>query len=203
MASFHDSARTTAAAWHLRRRSPLADRPWLARYARFLRPLRGVAVALAVVLVTAAFLRFGATPDAVVVGAFICVLIGLSVVDIEQRRLPNRVVLPAAVTMLAVQTALSPGRAPEWALAAVGAALLLLLPLAVFPGAMGMGDVKLALFLGAGLGATVAMALVLAFMSAGVFALALVAHRGIDARRQTIAFGPFLAAGAIATVLIA
>jgi leader peptidase (prepilin peptidase) / N-methyltransferase len=203
VASFDDSARGTTAAWHVRRRSPVADRPWLARYARMVSPLRGAAFALAVLLAIAAFVRLGVTPEAVVAGSLICVLIGLSVVDIEQRRLPNRVVLPATVAMLAVQTALSPDRALEWALAAVGAALLLLLPLLVFPGAMGMGDVKLALLLGAGLGATVATALLLAFLSAGVFALAIVARGGADARRRTIAFGPFLAAGAIVTVLMA
>jgi len=202
MASFDDGARATSGLSHGRRGFPPADfRP--ARYAGKLRALHGAAGALAIVLAAAAFVRLGVTLDAVVAGAFVCVLIALSVVDIEQRRLPNRIVLPAAAAMLAVQIALHPERAPEWALAAASAALLLLLPLFVFPGAMGMGDVKLALLLGAGLGVGVATALMLAFVSAGLFGLAIVVRDGAEARRRTIAFGPFLAAGAIATMLFA
>ena len=59
--------------------------------------------------------------------------------------------LPAAAVVLAAQTALDPS--PEWAIAAFGAALFLLVAALAYPGGMGMGDVKLALLLGAALGA--------------------------------------------------
>jgi leader peptidase (prepilin peptidase)/N-methyltransferase len=200
MASFDDGVRVESARWQRRRREA---GPWLARLAHETPALRGAAAALAIVLAGAAFLRYGVTPDAAVAGSLICVLIGLSVVDIEQRRLPNRVVVPAAVAMLAVQSALHPERALEWLLAGLGAALLLLLPLLLYRGAMGMGDVKLAILLGSALGASVATALALAFIGGGLFALAIVARVGAGARRRTIPFGPFLAAGAIVTLFLA
>lgn len=200
MASFDDGVRIDDARWRRRRREA---GPWLARLAHETPALHRAAAALAVGLAGAAFLRYGVTPEAVVAGSLICVLIGLSVIDIEQRRLPNRVVVPAAVAMLAVQSALHPERALEWLLAGLGAALLLLLPLLVYPGAMGMGDVKLAILLGSALGASVVTALALAFIAGGLFALAIVARDRAGARRRTIPFGPFLAAGAIATLFLA
>ena len=202
MASFDDGASIGVGRRRGRRR---AGRAVLVDYGRErgVRPLRGAAAAVGSILVVAAFVRFGPTPDAVVAGSLIAVLIGLSVVDIEQRRLPNRVVLPTAAATLAIQSMLHPERALEWLLAGFGAALLLLLPTLVRPGAIGMGDVKLAFLLGSALGASVATALVFAFVSGGLFALAILVRDGAEARRRTIAFGPFLAAGAVATLLLA
>src|SRR5215217_5163940 len=52
---------------------------------------------------------------------FIGVLVVLSVIDIRTRRLPNRILLPAAAVVFAAQLALEPERALEWSLAALGA----------------------------------------------------------------------------------
>ena len=58
--------------------------------------------------------------------AFVAVvLVALAVIDIRTRRLPNRVVLPAAVVVLAAQMAIAPDRALEWVAAALGAFALL------------------------------------------------------------------------------
>ena len=64
--------------------------------------------------------------------------------------------LPAAVITLAGQTALH--LSAEWAIAAFAASGFLLLTALLYPGGMGMGDVKLAFLLGAMLGRTVAIA---------------------------------------------
>jgi leader peptidase (prepilin peptidase) / N-methyltransferase len=66
-----------------------------------------------------------------------------------------------------------------------------------------MGDVKLALLLGAALGRLVAAALVIGLCAAGGFALLLIATRGRSAFRQEMPLGPFLAGGAIAAILLA
>ena len=60
-----------------------------------------------------------------------------------------------------------------------------------------MGDVKVALLLGAAFGAAVAVALVVAVVAGAVVAVAVIAKRG---RGTTLAFGPFLALGAAVAV---
>jgi leader peptidase (prepilin peptidase)/N-methyltransferase len=60
-----------------------------------------------------------------------------------------------------------------------------------------MGDVKLALLLGAMLGRTVPVALMVAMVTALVPSIAILARHGREGRKMGIAFGPFLALGGI------
>jgi leader peptidase (prepilin peptidase)/N-methyltransferase len=62
---------------------------------------------------------------------------------------------------------------------------------------MGMGDVKLALLLGAMLGRTVPVAMMIGMISALVPSVFLLAKHGRAARKMGIPFGPFLALGGI------
>jgi prepilin signal peptidase PulO-like enzyme (type II secretory pathway) len=62
---------------------------------------------------------------------------------------------------------------------------------------MGMGDVKLALLMGAALGRTVSAALMVGMLAAMVPSLVLFARHGSKARKMGIAFGPFLAIGSV------
>jgi len=119
----------------------------------------------------------------------------VSVTDLERKVIPNRIVLPVAAIVLAAQTALHPS--PEWALGALGAAIFLLIPALAYPAGMGMGDVKLALLLGAMLGRTVPVAMLIAMLSALVPAAVLLVRHGSAARRMAIPFGPFLALGGL------
>ena len=150
----------------------------------------------------ACVLHVGLSAGGLLMGAVAVVLVELAAVDLERRILPNRIVLPAAVAVLALRTVLDPSRYPEWILAAVGAAAFLFLPMLVRRDAMGMGDVKLALLLGVALGRTVAPALTLAFCAAGALALLLVVSRGRSALKQAIPLAPFLAGGAIVAILL-
>jgi leader peptidase (prepilin peptidase) / N-methyltransferase len=149
----------------------------------------------AALLVAACVLVFGLTLDALVAAFFCCVLVAVSAIDLRHRIVPNRIVLPATAVALPVQTLLHPS--PEWALGAVGAATLLFLAALVYPAGMGMGDVKLALFMGAVLGKTVAVALVVGMVAALIPGLFLLARHGSKGRRMGIPFAPFLAFGAI------
>ncbi len=126
---------------------------------------------------------------------FCAALVAVSVIDLERRIIPNRIVLPAAAVVLAAQTLLFPS--PEWALAAFGAALFLFLAALAYPAGMGMGDVKLALLLGAMLGRTVPVAMMIAMIAALVPAIVLLIRHGSAARKMGIPFGPFLAFGGI------
>jgi Type IV leader peptidase family len=123
----------------------------------------GAEVASALLLV-ASPAAFGASLRAVAAAIFCAALAAVTVTDIERRIVPNRVVLPATVAVLALQTAARPS--PEWAVAAVAASGFLLLAALAYPAGMGLGDVKLALLIGAALGRGVAVALVLGMLAA-------------------------------------
>ena len=156
----------------------------------------------AVALVAASFLHFGATGSAVVAAGFCSVLVLLSVIDFERHILPNRIVLPAAAAVLVAQIALAPERALEWILAALLAALFFFVLALIHPAGLGMGDVKLALLLGAALGRDVVAALVIGSVGVSVVALFLLARHGSSARKTAIPFGPFLAAGAVVALFL-
>jgi prepilin signal peptidase PulO-like enzyme (type II secretory pathway) len=67
---------------------------------------------------------------------------------------------------------------------------------------MGMGDVKLALLLGAGLGKVVGVGLMLGMVTALFASTVLFARHGLAARKMAIPFGPFLAFGAIVALFV-
>jgi leader peptidase (prepilin peptidase) / N-methyltransferase len=146
-------------------------------------------------LVAGCILAFGVTLDALVAAFFCAVLVVVSATDLAHRIIPNRVVVPAAAGVLAAQTLLHPS--PEWALGALGAAGFLLVAAVAYPGGMGMGDVKLALLMGAMLGRTVPVALMLGMLLALVPSVALLLRHGSAARKMGIPFGPFLALGSV------
>jgi leader peptidase (prepilin peptidase) / N-methyltransferase len=151
--------------------------------------------ALTALLVGASLLVYGWSATAVLAALFCVVLVALSAIDLEHRIVPNRIVVPAAAVALAARTALDPGA--EWALAAAGAAGFLLVAVLAYPSGMGMGDVKLALLLGAMLGRTVPVAIMLALFVALVPSMVLLARHGSAARKIALPFAPFLALGGI------
>jgi leader peptidase (prepilin peptidase) / N-methyltransferase len=146
-------------------------------------------------LVAGCILAFGVTLDALVAAFFCAVLVVVSATDLAHRIIPNRIVVPAAAVVLVAQTLLHPS--PEWALGALGAAGFLLVAAIAYPGGMGMGDVKLALLMGAMLGRNVAVALMLGMVLALVPSVALLVRHGSAARKMGIPFGPFLALGSV------
>ena len=155
-------------------------------------PLVEIATAL---LVAGCVWKFGLSADAAVAAFFCAALVAVSATDLEHRIVPNRVVLPAASVVLLAQTALHPSA--EWVLAGFGVSAFLFAAALAYPKGMGMGDVKLALLLGAMLGRTVPVALMLGMFAALVPSLALVARHGARARKMCIPFAPFLALGGV------
>jgi leader peptidase (prepilin peptidase)/N-methyltransferase len=148
-------------------------------------------------LVAGCFLRFGFSGRAFVAAYFCAVLVVLSAIDAERRILPDVIVLPSWALVLGAQIALEPGRTVEWVAASLGASLFLFLALVAYPKGMGLGDVKLALLLGAALGASVAVGMTVGMLSALVYSTVLFVRHGMKARKMAIPFGPFLAFGAI------
>jgi leader peptidase (prepilin peptidase)/N-methyltransferase len=181
---------------------PLADRlatnaparlPLLAS-APFSRRVLLVTAATAL-LAAGAGLEFGFTFGALIAAVFCWILVVITRTDFEHRLIPNRIVLPGALLLLAGRTIDDPS--VEWVLAAFGAGLVLFLAVFAYPKGMGMGDVKLSAFLGAGLGVSVTVALFLGFVAAFVPALVLLIRYGRSARKRAIPLGPFLALGGV------
>ncbi len=159
-------------------------------------PWRDPAVELAsALLVTGCVVAFGLTGAAAVAALSCGALVVVTATDLEHRIVPNRVVLPAAAAVLALHTAVAPSA--EWSLAALGAAGALFLVAFAYPGGLGMGDVKLALLIGAMLGRTAPLALMLGTLLALVPSLVLLARHGSRARKLAIPFAPFLALGSV------
>lgn len=140
---------------------------------------------------------------------FLWVLVALSLIDLEHKILPNKIVYPSVLIglpLLAITAALGPGldpwlRALLGGLAGAGGFLVVAL---ISPAGMGMGDVKLAGLIGMFLGYLGWGRLVIAFFAA--FAIGAVAGivlmiAGKAGRKTAIPFGPFLALGAVISAL--
>jgi leader peptidase (prepilin peptidase)/N-methyltransferase len=143
-------------------------------------------------LVVGCVARFGLSPRAGVAAIFCAALVAITATDIEHMLIPNRIVLPAAAAVLVGMTAVQPSI--QWLAAALGASGFLLALALAYPRGMGMGDIKLALLLGAGLGWSVPVAIMLGTLVALVVGGVLVARKG---RGTKIPFGPFLSLGAV------
>lgn len=127
-------------------------------------------------------------------------LVVAGAVDFAEHRIPNRVVLPAAAACAALLAADGARIAAlAWALALV--APLLAISLAR-PAALGMGDVKLALLLAVGLDGRAPAALVLGVALAACAGLVLLVLHGRASWRRALPLAPFLAAGALAALLL-
>ena len=135
---------------------------------------------------------------------FAALTLVLAVVDIDHKRLPNRILYPGTIVGLVLLTA---GAAADGALDAMPRALaggaayfaLLLLVALAARGGFGMGDVKLAFVLGlyAAFGSWGALGVAVfgAFALGGVAAIVLLVL-GRAKRKDTIPFGPWLILGA-------
>jgi prepilin signal peptidase PulO-like enzyme (type II secretory pathway) len=146
-------------------------------------------------LVAGCVLAFGLTLDAVVASFFCAVMVVVSATDLEHRIIPNKIVLPATAIVLPVQTILHPS--VEWTAGALLGGGFLLAAAIVYPAGMGIGDVKLAALMGAMVGWTVSVGLMLGMLLALVPSFVLLARHGMRARKMKIPFGPFLALGAV------
>ena len=159
-------------------------------------PLRYPAVELVTALLLAGSVwKFGLGGSAAVASFFCLALVAVSATDLEHRIIPNRIVVPAGVLVLAANTALHPG--PQWAIGAFGASGFLLVAALAYPGGMGMGDVKLAFLMGAALGKTVPVALFVGMLAAMIPGIVLLVRHGRAARKMGVPFGPFLALGSV------
>jgi leader peptidase (prepilin peptidase)/N-methyltransferase len=156
----------------------------------------------AVTLACAVLVRYGLGPAGVIAALTAAVLVVLSGIDAETHRLPNRIVLPSAALVLVARLATSPEHWQAWVGASLGAFACFLVLALVNPAGLGMGDVKLMLLLGAALGGALLPALVVGTLAGALAGVVLLARHGLGARNRALPYGPFLAFGAIATMIV-
>lgn len=119
-------------------------------------------------------------------------------IDVADHRIPNRLVLPAAVACAALTIA--SGFSASAAIG-LGVIVLLLLISLMVPSALGMGDIKLMLVVVLGLQGYALRALLFGLVLAGLAAAAVVLSQGREARRRSLPLAPFLALGSLLAVL--
>lgn len=178
----------------------------------------GVEIAMALTW-AAVIVRWGLTATAGFVALYVTILVVVAAIDLDTRLIPNRLILPASALAL-ILAAL--GAPPGLRQAVVGGAIALGFFLAVMilgqlllrllgvdiartGPALGGGDVKLGLFIGLITGYPwVVQAILVGTLAGGVAAAVVIASRAL--RRQyrpfiPIAYGPYLAAGALFVLL--
>ena len=159
-------------------------------------------VVLSAILFAAFALKVSPLPLLALRSLFVLVLVQVIFFDFEHRLILDRVMFPSMVLALVV----SLFARPWWAGLATGiGAWLLFLLIAVVGAAifkaeaLGFGDVKLALFMGLLLGPLpTVQALFYGVFLAGVASVAIIVWR--RSMKGTIAYGPYLAAGALITL---
>lgn len=126
----------------------------------------------------------------------------VTLTDLEQRIIPNKVLLAGAILCIAIAAPTDPGGLPERAIAAAAGGGVLFLVVLAYPQGMGLGDVKLTATMGLFLGRALAPAILIALLAGSAVGLALIARHGAKARRMAIPFGPFLALGGVVGMLV-
>lgn len=163
------------------------------------------------ILFALAYWKFGLSLRAVAFAAFFWVLVVLTVIDLEHKLLPTRIIYPAVLAgwvLLAVD-AFVRDDVDRLLDAAIGMAIFsgffFVIAFAV-PRGMGMGDVRLALLLGTFLGylggiGFVLLGMFMSFLLGGVIGM-IVAAVTKGGRKMKIPFGPFLAAGTLVAIFL-
>ncbi|PTR26516.1 leader peptidase (prepilin peptidase)/N-methyltransferase [Rhodococcus sp. OK519] len=170
-----------------------------------------LSTALLFVAVTLRLAALDLLPAAPAYLYFAALGVALTVIDIDCKRLPNFLVVPAYPILFVCLTAASVilNDWPALLRAAIGAIVLfgfyLVLAL-IYPAGMGFGDVKLAGVIGAVLAfisyGTLLVGAFLAFLLAAVVGVILLAGRR-SRIGTTIPFGPYMIAAAIVAILAA
>ena len=116
-------------------------------------------------LFVAVLLVFEDEPAEIALGmVFVAMLAAITLTDLDQRVIPNAILLVGAVAGIAISVAGLPESLDERAIAAAAAGGLLLVVAFAYPRGMGMGDAKLAAVMGIFLGRAVAPAILIAFL---------------------------------------
>ena len=160
---------------------------------------KAIASAVGVVALVAMAITVGLGWSSAILAAWALLSVAAALVDSRTERLPDRLVLSGVA--ISVVGGLMVGRLPS----VIAGALLFGVPLLVVhlarPEGMGFGDVKFASMLGAGIGFVMVPLVLPAYLLAAVLhvAICVTARAG----RRPVPFGPSLALGSIAVLVVA
>jgi len=136
--------------------------------------------------------------------ALLSVLLAASLTDLETRRIPNLLTGFGFTAILALTVLFQPELVTQRLLFALLSFTLFLAAALLRPGALGLGDVKLAAVIGAVLGALALPAVTVALIGAAFTGVAIAIRSGLaQARVATLPLAPFLAGGVGVTLLLA
>lgn len=153
--------------------------------------------------------RWPESADRLVLGIYLGALMVLLATDLDQRLLPDVVTLPligyVLVVVLLGWDPLLAGKdlgIASAVAAGIGAPLVLLLTDRLFGGALGMGDVKLAMSLGLMSGVSRLLAGFLVATVLGALVLLVLMALGRLGRRSAVPFGPILIGAAVIAAML-
>lgn len=159
-------------------------------------PLRLVGVVLMVALWIVELKLRRSTEQHVLGLVLITVLVGVTISDLEERRIRNSVTLPASIAALVIGLVLHPSGLPGQVIAGFATGAFLTFFALVTRGGLGMGDAKLGVVLGLFLSKYVLIAMIVGLVASALFSVGVLLVRGFTAGRKTaIPLGPFLALG--------
>jgi leader peptidase (prepilin peptidase)/N-methyltransferase len=140
----------------------------------------------------------GADADALLGVVMVMLLVPVTLIDLDHRIIPNKLMILGAVLAPALVMVADPDAISEHLIAGVAAGSFFLLAVLAYPRGMGMGDVKLAAVLGLFLGRAVGPAIFIALISGTLVGALIMARKGVaEGRKTAVPFGPFLALGGV------
>ena len=144
----------------------------------------------------------GADADALPGLVLVLLLVPVTLIDLDHRIIPNKLMLIGAVAAPGLVLLVAPQDLVEHLVAGAAAGGFFLIAAVAYPRGMGMGDVKLAAVLGLFLGRAVGPAIFIALLAGTVVGAVVIARKGaVEGRKTAVPFGPFLAFGAVCALL--
>ncbi len=164
---------------------------------------RGIVVIATVVLFALVGRQYqGDALHVAIVAGYVAALIVCTGTDVLAYRVPNVITYPAILAAIVIGMIMpDANRGNVWAGGLVCGGTFLAMAIAT-RGGMGMGDVKLAFFVGFALGLTFGViSLLITALAGGAIAIVLMVTR-LRSRRDPIPYAPFIALGALYVLLV-
>jgi leader peptidase (prepilin peptidase)/N-methyltransferase len=142
-------------------------------------------------------------PERIALGLIlVTALVPITAIDLEHRRIPNKITGPTAIALIVAGTALDLSGEPTRLMWGAIVALPFFALALILSRSMGLGDAKLMGVMGLALGRAVIPALFIAFLAGTLVGIAIMAKHGAKSRKTAVPFGPFLALGAIVAFFV-